>query len=83
MEIVSKAKRNCTAYEKPAPRSAKRGRSPKKGETVHLEKLFSSCHEQFLETEVVLYGKKQTIRYFTELKASGLYFPNALLIVVI
>ena len=64
MEIVSKAKRNCTAYEKPAPRSAKRGRPPKKGETVHLEKLFSSCHEQFLETEVVLYGKKQTIRYY-------------------
>lgn len=64
MEIVTKAKKNCTAYEKPAPWSAKRGRPPKKGDAVHLEKLFSSRHEQFLETEAVLYGKKQTIRYY-------------------
>ena len=64
MEIVSKAKRNCTAYEKPAPRSSKRGRPPKKGDAVHLETLFSSRREQFLETEVVLYGKKQSIHYY-------------------
>ena len=64
MQIVTKAKKNCTAYEKPAPRTAKRGRPAKKGEAVHLGTLFSSCQEQFLETDVVLYGKKQTIRYY-------------------
>ena len=64
MEIVSKAKRNCTAYEKPAPRSSKRGRPPKKGDAVHLEKLFSSRREQFLETETMLYGKEQSIHYY-------------------
>lgn len=64
MQIVTKAKKNCTAYEKPAPRTAKRGRPSKKGAAVHLEVLFSSQREQFLETEFLLYGKKQTIRYF-------------------
>ena len=37
MEIVSKAKRNCTAYEKPAPRSSKRGRPQKKGDASPME----------------------------------------------
>ena len=31
---------------------------------MHLGTLFSSHREQFLETDVVLYGKKQTIRYY-------------------
>ena len=64
MQIVTKAKKNCTAYEKPASRTAKRGRPAKKGATVHLGTLFSSHREQFSDTDVVLYGKKQTIRYY-------------------
>lgn len=31
MEIVTKAKKSCVAFEKPSPRKAGRGRPPKKG----------------------------------------------------
>ena len=49
MEIVTKAKKSCTAYEKPSPRKAGRGRSPKKGVAVHLKELFVSHARQFQE----------------------------------
>ena len=64
MEIVTKAKKSCTAYEKPGPRKPGRGRPPKKGAAVHLKELFVSHAEQFRETGIELYGKKETIRYY-------------------
>lgn len=64
MEIVTKAKKSCTAYEKPGPRKPGRGRPPKKGAAVHLKELFVSHAGQFRETGIELYGKKQTIRYY-------------------
>ena len=36
----------------------------KKGAAVHLKELFISCKEQFRETEMELYGKKETIRFY-------------------
>lgn len=65
MEIVTKAKKSCTAFQKPGPRKPGRGRPPKKGAAVHLKELFVSHKEQFLETETELYGKKKTIRYYS------------------
>lgn len=65
MEIVTKAKKSCTAFQKPGPRKPGRGRPPKKGAAVHLKELFVSHKEQFLETETRLYGKKKTIRYYS------------------
>ena len=64
MEIVTKAKKSCTAYEKPGPRKPGRGRPPKKGAVVHLKKLFISRKEQFQEAEIELYGKREVIRYY-------------------
>ncbi len=64
MEIVTKAKKSCTAFQKPGSRKPGRGRPPKKGNTVHLKELFVSHKEQFQETEAELYGKKETIRYY-------------------
>ena len=64
MEIVTKAKKSCTAFHKPGPRKPGRGRQPKKGAAVHLKELFVSHNEQFRETETELYGKKETIRYY-------------------
>lgn len=64
MEIVTKAKKSCTAFEKPGPRKSRRGRPPKKGAAVHLKELFTARREQFQETEVELYGKKESIRYY-------------------
>ena len=64
MEIVTKAKKSCTAYEKPGPRKPGRGRPPKKGAVVHLKELFTSHKGQFQEAEIELYGKKEAIRYY-------------------
>ena len=64
MEIVTKAKRTCVSFEKPAPRKAGRERPPKKGHAVHLRKLFLSYKENFKEAEIELYGRKESIRYY-------------------
>ncbi|MEH2933087.1 hypothetical protein VSQ48_25020, partial [Candidatus Ventrimonas sp. KK005] len=64
-EIVTKAKKSCTAFEKPAPRKPGRGRPPKKGAAIHLKELFKTHGEQFLETRLELYGKQETIRYYS------------------
>jgi len=63
MEIVTKAKKSCVAFQKPGLRKTGRGRPPKKGVAVHLKELFNSHKEQFQEAEVELYGKKETIRF--------------------
>ena len=64
MEIVTKAKKSCVAFQKPGLRKTGRGRPPKKGVAVHLKELFNSHKEQFQEAEVELYGKKETIRFY-------------------
>ena len=65
MEIVTKAKRNCTAFEKPSSRKPGRGRPPRKGKSIRLKDLFESRKEQFREAELVLYGKKEKLRYYS------------------
>lgn len=57
MEIVTKAKKSCVAFQKPGPLKPGRGRPPEKGPAVHLK-------EQFQEAEVALYGKKESIRFY-------------------
>ena len=47
MEIVTKAKRSCVAFEKPAPHKAGRGRPPKKGPAVRQQELFLSHKEDY------------------------------------
>ena len=64
MAIVTKAKRSCTAYEKPGPRRPGRGRPPKKGAAVRLKELFASHKGRFQDAEVELYGKKESVRYY-------------------
>ena len=64
MEIITKAKKSCTTFQKPGPRKPGRGRPPKKGDAVHLKELFVSHNEQFRETGIELYGKTETIRYY-------------------
>lgn len=65
MEIVTKAKKSCTAFEKPGPRKPGRGRPPKKGAAVHLKELFASCMGDFQVAQIELYGRKETVRYYT------------------
>ena len=65
MEIVTRAKKSCTAFEKPGPKKPGRGRPAKKGKTVHLIELFDTCKEQFLEASVEMYGKMEKVRYYS------------------
>lgn len=64
MELVTKAKKSCCAYEKPAARRPGPGRPPKKGKTIKLQELFESCCGQFREADVEIYGKKERVRCF-------------------
>ncbi len=64
MEIITKAKKSCTAFEKPGLRRPGRGQPPKKGTAVHLKELFVSRKEQFQQAEVELYGRKESLRYY-------------------
>ena len=75
MEIVTKGKQSCVAFEKPSPRKAGRGRPPKKGPAVHLKELFLSHKENFQEAEIGLYSRKKFIRYYCTdlLWGQGLY----------
>ena len=57
MEIITKAKKSCTAYENPT-RKPGRGRPPKKGAAVRLKELFTSQKEQFQDAEIELYGEE-------------------------
>lgn len=65
MEVVTKAKRSCTAFEKTGARKPGRGRPRKKGAAVHLKELFVTHKGRFGEEEVELYGKQEPIRYYS------------------
>lgn len=63
LDIVTRAKMNCTAYEKPEPRKPGPGRPRKKGRTVHLKELFESHKNEFMDGVVELYGKRERVRF--------------------
>lgn len=64
LDILTKAKLNCKAYEAAPKKKPGRGRPPKKGKTVYLKGLFDSCQPLFQESTLVLYGKKEQVRYY-------------------
>jgi len=63
MEIVTKAKQNCVAYELPQKRSG-RGRPAKKGAKVSLRNLFSAERTSFQKATLDLYGKQTNVEYY-------------------
>jgi len=65
MEIITKAKKSCTAYRDPVPRGKKRGRPPKKGDPVKLMGLFASSAGDFQKARLPLYGKDTDVRYYS------------------
>jgi hypothetical protein len=64
LQMITKAKANCTAYELPPPKRAGRGRPAKKGDSLKLMELFSSRQECFEERVLSLYGKQETVRFY-------------------
>lgn len=82
LSVVTKAKSSCAAYEKPEPREpGKRGRPPKKGRKVLLNRMFDDeaerkrLEKEFTKAEAWLYGKHQDVEYLSLdlLWGQGLY----------
>ncbi|WP_238177809.1 transposase [Paenibacillus contaminans] len=60
MHIVTKAKMNAVAYERPVRKSG-RGRPPKKGKMLKLADLFHTRATEFKPVNVTIYGKEETV----------------------
>lgn len=64
LEIVTKAKISCKAYNEPPAYSGK-GRPRLKGSSVKLRDLFETCRNNFITTDLYLYGSFQTVQYYS------------------
>ena len=63
LEIVTKARRNCTAFTKPPARQpGKKGAPRKKGAPVHLWELFADT-SAFTATTANIYGEAKQVKY--------------------
>lgn len=85
LDIVTMAKRNCRAYEKPVPWSpGQRGRPRKKGAPVVLNDLFKSRADDFTEKTMKLYDGNRVIRYLSIdlLWGQGIYQEMRFVLVV-
>ncbi len=73
IHLITRAKSNAVAYEKPAEYSG-RGRRPVKGKSIHLKELFES-KSLFKETKVYMYNKFEPVSYYAVnlLWGKGLY----------
>lgn len=65
LTIVTKAKKNCTAYQLPPPREqGKKGRPLKKGDPVKIMSLFNDPCVKFRKARVTAYGEKKDVEYY-------------------
>lgn len=64
MQLVTKAKQSCVAFEHPSVKPPGRGRPAKKGKAIKLKTLFTTHANAFKEATVLLYGKEETVSYF-------------------
>lgn len=63
LQIVTKAKKSCTAYEKPSEYSG-HGRPRKKGASIKLNSYFQTKKNFFKKGTIKIYGKEQEISYY-------------------
>lgn len=64
LEMVVKSKISCRAYKEP-PAYGGKGRPRLKGDPVKLKELFKTEQDKFITAELYLYGKLQTIKYYS------------------
>lgn len=64
MQIVTKAKQSCVAFEQAPTKKNGRGRPAKKGATVKLKNLFKSKKDSFQQAVIQLYGKEEVVEYY-------------------
>lgn len=63
VHLITNAKCNAVGFKKPVYSGI--GRPPKKGDRVELAKLFSEKISEFTCKRLFIYGKHQTVRYYT------------------
>ena len=76
IDLITKAKKNITAYEEPKNSPGKRrGRPCRKGARVKLSDCFKTRNRQFRKASVLMYGKMTEVRYYKTdlLWGQGLY----------
>ena len=70
--VITRAKKNCVAFEKPTPTDKqivrpRRGRKPKEppkaGKKVKLMELFTTAASQFTKTKMKMYGELKEVSY--------------------
>lgn len=76
LHVITRAKKNCTAYERPGEYKG-RGRRPVRGAAIHLKELFGSAATSFQSTELLMYGSLKQVRFLKRvyLWGQGLYQP--------
>lgn len=74
LHVITRAKRNCTAYEEPGVYKW-RGRRPVRGDAVRLRDLFVSQSGSFQNVRLQIYGAEKDVRFLsrTYLWGQGLY----------
>lgn len=66
IDLITRAKNNCIAYEEPElDPNPHRGRPRKKGAAVKLKLLFTNQAEKFKKATVLMYGKEQEVEYLS------------------
>jgi len=66
LDVITRAKTNCTAYYKPEENPVpRRGRPRKKGKAVRLKDLFATRSSEFTRTTAFMYGEKQEVEYLS------------------
>ena len=63
VQIITKAKKNCIARKEPRGKTGKPGRPETLGEKVSVLEYFKSLAGSYQEVDMVLYGKKEHVRY--------------------
>ena len=61
VHIVTRAKSNVVGYQKPPPKTGRRGRPRKYGARLKLIELFEPMAEDFEQTTIELYGQSKTV----------------------
>lgn len=76
LHIITRAKKNCIAYEKPGPYKG-RGRKPLRGDAVHLQELFKSESDSFQKSNLQIYGCEKEVHFLSKIYLWGqkLYQP--------
>ncbi|WP_410511969.1 transposase [Paenibacillus sp. BR2-3] len=84
MHLVTKAKSNVVAYERPAAKKPGRGRPAKKGKAVKLKEWFTTRAADFQTATVPLYGKEEKVQFLCLdlLWGQGLYQELRFVLVV-